>query len=71
MLHVIEVLKIEQLALKDGEKYLNDRIIQAISLAAYTLLDTFLSQNILIMFVLILPTLIRMKHWVRSVGQLS
>ena len=43
MFHGIEFLKIEQLTLENGEEALDNRIVQAVTLAAHTLSDTFLS----------------------------
>ncbi len=59
--HRIEILKIEQFALEQTKEVFDYGIIQTVALSAHALNDTVIRQLSLILFVLVLPALIRMQ----------
>ena len=59
--HRIEVLKIEQFALQKPEEVFHHSIIQTVTFSAHTLNDTVIGQPSLILFMLVLPPLIRVQ----------
>ena len=62
MLHGLELLQIEKLCFEQTGKVLNHSVVQAVALPAHALPDALLFEHPLVLFVLILPALIRMKY---------
>lgn len=60
--HGVEGLKIEQFALEQSEEIFHHSIIQTVAFSAHALNDTVISQFLLIMLVLILPSLIGVQN---------
>ena len=57
----IKFLQVKQLRFEQTKEVFHDSIIQAVPFAAHTLADAFGFQHPLILFVLVLPSLIRVK----------
>ena len=64
--HGMKFLQIQQLAFENSKEVFNYSIIQTVSLAAHALPDALLSEHPLILFMLVLPALVRMENEVCS-----
>ena len=64
--HGLKFLQVQQFALEQPKEIFYHSIIQTISLSAHALPDAFLSEHPLILFMLVLPALIRMENEVCS-----
>ncbi len=60
--HRLELLQIEQFTFQQAKEVFYYLIIQAVSFAAHTLLDAFRFQHSLVLFVLVLPALVRVEN---------
>ena len=67
VLHGLELLQIQQLTFEQPEEIFYHSIVQTVSLAAHALANTFLPEHLLVLFVLVLPALVRMENEVCSV----
>ena len=63
-LNGLELLQIQQLTFEQPEEIFYHGIVQTVSLAAHALANTFLPEHLLVLFVLVLPALVRMKNQV-------
>ena len=66
VLHGLELLQIQQLTFEQSKEIFYHSIVQTVSLAAHALANTFLPEHLLVLFVLVLPTLVRMENQVCS-----
>ena len=66
MFHGAELLQIQQLTFEQPEEIFYHSIVQTVPFPAHALLDAFLSEHPLILFILVLPALIRMENEVCS-----
>ena len=66
MFHGLKFLQVQQFALEQSKEIFYHSIVQTVSLAAHALPDAFLSEHPLILFMLVLPALIRMENEVCS-----
>ena len=62
MFHGLKFLQIQQLAFEQSKEVFDHGVIQTVSLAAHALSDTLFAKHLLILFVLVLPALVRMKN---------
>ena len=58
MVRGLEFLQVDQLAFVQSKKVLNHCIVQAVAFAAHTLSDTFASEHLLVLSVLVMPALV-------------
>ena len=70
MFHGAELLQIQQLTFEQPEEIFYHSIVQTVSLAAHALANTFLPEHLLVLFVLVLPALVRMKDQPGSIRYL-
>ena len=68
--HGLELLQIQQLTFEQPEEIFYHSIVQTVSLAAHALANTFLPEHLLVLFVLVLPALVRMKDQPGSIRYL-
>ena len=64
MFHGAKLLQIQQLTFEQPEEIFYHSIVQTVSLAAHALANTFLPEHLLVLFVLVLPALVRMENQV-------
>ena len=64
--HGLKFLQVQQFALEQPKEIFYHSIIQTISLSSHALPDAFLSEHPLILFMLVLPALVRMENEVCS-----
>ena len=64
--HGLKFLQVQQFALEQPKEILYHRIVQTVPFPAHALLDAFLSEHPLILFMLVLPALVRMENEVCS-----
>ena len=66
VLHGLELLQIQQLTFEQSEEIFYHSIVQTVTLTAHALANTFLPEHLLVLFVLLLPVLVRMENQVCS-----
>lgn len=64
--HGLKFLQVQQFALEQSKEIFYHSIVQTVPFPAHALLDAFLSEHPLILFILVLPALIRMENEVCS-----
>ena len=67
VIHRLELLQIQKFTFKQAEEVFYYSIVQTVTFSAHALLDAFLLEHLLILFVLVLPALVRMENQAGSV----
>jgi len=70
MLHVFKNLQVQQLAFEQAKQAFNHSVVKTVPFAAHALANSFCSQHLLILFVLVLPALVRVENQVCAIGYL-
>ena len=67
VIHRLELLQIQKFTFKQAEEVFYYSIVQTVTFSTHALLDAFLLEHLLILFVLVLPALVGMKNQVCSI----
>ena len=70
MLHGFKLLQIKEFTLEQAEEVFHHSIIQTVTLSAHALPNAFLTKHPLVLFVLVLPALVRMKDQIGPIRYL-